>query len=509
MPSNKNSSRDVSLRQVLPHAKFLGASDIRVASCCGDSRGCLPGDLFAAMEGARCDGHDYADEAVANGASAILGERLLPLGVPQCLVRDSREAFAQVCQALAGQPAERMTVIGVTGTLGKTTTALLIANILKAAGAQVGVLGSLGYCDSREVAPARNATPRPPELADWLSRMHGAGCTHAVVEVSSEALAQRRLGGVRFDAVVLTNVRRDHLDVHRTPENYLRAKQRLFQHLKPHGFCVLNADDRGSRPILDDLSHPALTVGVDQPANVTAAVVERNKSEQTFLLTAGRETAVVRTPLVGDHMMADCLAAVAVGLGLGVDLLTTVRGLESAPPIPGRLERVECGQPFGVFVDAARTPDALAATLRALRGVTPGRLLCVYGAEGQRNRSFRPLLGRAVERYADWGIITNDNPRRESPRKIAHDLLDGYRCPANAHVLPDRAAAIAYALNKARIGDTVLIAGKGTDDYQIVGGERRRFDDRAVAQRWLYDVGAQKEYTHERPAIFRMADYVN
>lgn len=486
MPSTNQQPQGVSLRRLLPRAKILGANDIRVVSCSSDSRGCLPGDLFVAMEGARCDGHDYAEEAVANGATAILGERLLPLGVPMCLVDNSREAFARVCQALAGNPAERMTVIGVTGTLGKTTTSLLIANILKAAGAQVGVLSSLGYCDSREVDRAQGATPRPAELADWLARMHAAGCTHAVVEVSSKALAQHRIAGVRFDAVVLTNIRRNHLELHGTPENYVRAKRRIFEHLKPHGFCVLNADDRGSRGILDELAHPTLTVGADREANLTAAIVERHKSEQTFLLTAGRETAAVRTPLVGDHFLADCLAAVAVGLGLGVDLLTAVQGLESAPPIPGRLERVECGQPFGVFVDAARTPDALAATLRALRSVTSGRLLCVYGAEGQRSRSLRPLLGRAVERYADWGVITSDNPRRESPRKIAHDLLDGYRYPGAAHVLPDRAAAIEYALNKARPGDTVLIAGKGAEDFQIVGGRRLAFDDRAVARRWLY-----------------------
>jgi UDP-N-acetylmuramoyl-L-alanyl-D-glutamate--2,6-diaminopimelate ligase len=509
MPSSSTYAQGVSLRQVLPEATFLGAGDIQAASCCDDSRGCRPGDLFAALEGARCDGHDYADEALANGASAILGERLLPLGVPMCLVRDSREAFGRVCQALAGHPAERMTVIGIAGTLGKTTTSLLIANILEAAGAQVGVLGSLGYCDSQEAAPARETTPRPTEMADWLARMHAAGCTHAVIEVSSEALAKRRLAGLRLDAAVLTNVRRDHSDFHGTPENYVRAKRRLFEHLKPSGFCVLNADDRGSRPILNELSHPTLTVGLEQPADLTAAIVERHKSEQTFLLTAGRETAAVRTPLVGDHFAADCLTAVAVGLALGVDLPTAVRGLESARSIPGRLERLECGQPFGVFVDAARTPDALAATLRALREVTSGRLLCVYGAEGQRNRSQRPLLGRAVERYADWGVITSDNPRRESPLRIAHDILDGYRCPASAHLLPDRKKAIEYALNKARTGDTVLIAGKGAEGFQIVGAARREWNDREVARRWLYEAGAHKEFGGERASVLRMADFLN
>jgi UDP-N-acetylmuramoyl-L-alanyl-D-glutamate--2,6-diaminopimelate ligase len=498
----------VSLRELLPEAKLLGG-DVHVTSCCGDSRGCRPGDLFAAMEGARCDGHDYADEAIAKGAAAILGERLLPLGVPMAMVRDSREAFGRVCQRLAGNPGERMTVIGVTGTLGKTTTSLLIANILEAAGARVGILGSLGYCDSREAAPAEEATPHSAVLADWLARMHGAGCTHAVVEVSSEALAKRRIAGLRFDAAVLTNIRNGDLALHGTQENYVRGTRRLFEHLKPGGFGVLSADDRGSRPILNDLSHPVLTFGMDNEANLTAAVVEQHRSEQTFLMTAGRDSTAVRTPLVGDHFTADCLAALAVGLALGVDLHTAVRGLESVRSIPGRLERLECGQPFGAFIDAARTPDALTSTLRALRSVTPGRLLCVFGAEGERNRAARPLLGRAVERYADWGVVTSDNPRREAPLQIAHDILDGYRCPASAHILPDRKEAIQYALNKARAGDTVLIAGKGTESFQLIGGKRRAWSDREVALRWLYDVGARKEFDSDRPAILRMMDYVN
>ncbi|MBW3600276.1 MAG: UDP-N-acetylmuramyl-tripeptide synthetase, partial [Planctomycetes bacterium] len=430
MPAITTHTRGVSLRRVLPEAKILGAEDIEVHACCSDSRGCQPGDLFVAMEGARCDGHDYAEEALAGGAAAIIGERLLPFGAPMALVRDSREAFGRVCHALAGDPSEQMTVIGVSGSAGKTTTALLIANILEAAGARVGAMTSLGNCDSLDAAHATGRSPRPAELASWLARMHAAGCTHAVVEISHEALVKRHIAGLRLDAAVLTNVRRSQSNQANAWENHLRAQRRLFEHLKPRGFCVLNADDRGSRPILDQLSHPALTIGLDQPANVTGAIVERHASEQTFLLTAGRESAAVRTPLIGDHFTADCLTAVAAGLALGVDLPTAVRGLEAVKAVPGRLERLECGQPFGVFVDAARTPDALASTLRTLRSVTAGRLLCVFGAEGQRNRDRRPLLGRAVERYADWGIITSDNPRRESPLQIAHDVLDGYKVRA-------------------------------------------------------------------------------
>jgi UDP-N-acetylmuramoyl-L-alanyl-D-glutamate--2,6-diaminopimelate ligase len=315
-------------------------------------------------------------------------------------------------------------------------------------------------------------------------------------------LARRQTAGIELDAAVLTNVRRDHLDEHGSLLNYRRAKGRIFKQLKPHGFAVLNADDPASRHFLSKLECPVLTVGMKNPAELTARVIERCLGEQTFLLTAGNESVPVCTRMIGDQHVENCLAAAAVGLVFGLDLETVVRGLEKVDRVPGRMERLECGQPFGVFVDGARTPDALAAGLQTLRQVTEGRVICVYGAPGERAVETRPLLGRAAERYAHTTIITNDNPRHEDSLSIAHDILDGYQHPERARLLPDRAKAIAWALDQARPGDAVLIAGKGSEAFQLVGNTRRPFDDREIACRRLY--GAEP-IDDERPAIVPFA----
>ena len=491
----------ISLREVFPQARIFGSCDIRVSSCCIDPKRCRPGDLFVALQSAHHDGHDAAMEAVRRGAHAVLAERPVPVQAPLCIVPDSREAYGRLCHRLAGDPAERLRTIGVTGTNGKTITSLLIASVLKAAQQPTGSMTTIAYDDGCEQAAASQTTPGAPKLAHWLARMAVTGCANAVLELSSRALAQKRVAGVAFDMAVLTNVRRDHLDYHGSLLNYRRAKARLFEQLKPGGVAVVNADDPASKFVLRDLDRPVLTFGMRAPAELSALVVERHAGEQTFLITAGMETVAVQTRMFGDHHVYNCLAAAAIGLAVGLDLTTVARGLELLEGVPGRLEPIACGQPFGVYVDYARTPDTLAVALKTLRRVTSGRLICVFGADAQRDPSQRPLLGRAVERYADLGVITNDNPRWERPLLIAHDIIDGYDRPARAHVLPDRAEAIRWALSQAQPGDTVLIAGKGDRAIQVVGDRRRPFDDREVARRWLYDVAAGIDYEPEQEQI--------
>ena len=479
----------VSLRHLLPSAEFHGARDIRVTSCAGDSRICRPGDLFVALEGTRHDGHDFARHAAARGASAVLAERALPLGgLPTCIVPDTRKAYGQLCQALAGNPSHRLKVIGVTGTNGKTTTAALIAGVLEAAGCRTGIIGTLGYYDGVDVQPAVLTTPSAPMLATWLARMEANGCTHAVVEVSSHALSQARIAGIELDCGCVTNVRRDHLDYHGSLANYRSAKARLFDYLTPDALAVLNADDAVASSFLSLLDRPTLTVGLRAAAEITGALVERFKSEQTFLLSAGSDTVAVRTQMIGDHHIQNCLMAAAVGFGYGFDLATVVRGLESVGHVPGRLERIECGQPFGLFVDYAHTPHALCSALDALRDVTQRRLICVFGAGGERDTMKRPLMGRAVEKRADVVIVTTDNPRHENPETIVYDILAGCERPSQVELIADRAEAIHRALRLAEPGDCVLIAGKGHEAEQIIGNERRSFDDRDVARSWLYNV---------------------
>jgi UDP-N-acetylmuramoyl-L-alanyl-D-glutamate--2,6-diaminopimelate ligase len=478
--------RGINLSQLLPEA-VLPSGEIVVSSCCADSRVCRRGDLFVALPGTANNGHDHVAEAVANGARSVLaGHPVADCAVPVCYVDDVADAYGRLCQALAGNPTLRLKTIGVTGTNGKTTTTYLIASVLAAAGYKTGVIGTLGYFDGDEWADASWTTPPANVLASWMARMVANGCSHAVMEVSSHALDQQRVAGVDFDAACVTNVRRDHLDYHGTLRRYRKAKARLFEHLAPEGFAIVNIDDPVAESLLTQIDGPVLSVGIEGAAEITANVVERFVSEQTFLLSAGDETHVVRTPLIGAHNVTNCLLAAAVGMVYSIDLPTIVGGLQAIERIPGRLERVECGQPFAVFVDYAHTPDALSASLSTLREVTRGRLICVFGAGGDRDKSKRGMMGRAVEAESDLAVVTSDNPRGEAPRAIVAQILAGCRRPAAMQTIVDRREAIEWALAQARAGDCVLIAGKGHETYQIIGNRQFEFDDREVARRWLY-----------------------
>jgi UDP-N-acetylmuramoyl-L-alanyl-D-glutamate--2,6-diaminopimelate ligase len=433
--------------------------------------------LFVALGGGHHDAHQLIGEAIARGAAAVLcQEERKEADVPLCLVPNARDAYGRICQALAGNPSFRLRAIGIAGTNGKTTTSCLVASVLSTADYRVGVLGTLGYLDGETIEPATHTTPPPDRLATFLARMVAHGCSHAVMEVSSRAIVESRVAGMRFDAVCVTNISRDHLENQPAIQDYRPGKSKLFDHLAPEGFAVVNIDDPVARAWLRHVDGPALSVGIHGEAEITATLLEQFPSEQTFLLTAGSETVPVRTEMIGTHHVYNCLTAAAVGLAYGIELTTVVRGLEAVRYVPGRLERIECGQPFGVFVDYARTPDALAACLQALRKVTAGRLICVFGARGERDCGKRPLLGRAVENAADRAVVTSDNPRGEDPQDIIAQILDGFQHPQDARVIADRGEAIRWALAEARPGDCVLVAGKGDEDEQ---------NDRQVAHEWL------------------------
>jgi UDP-N-acetylmuramoyl-L-alanyl-D-glutamate--2,6-diaminopimelate ligase len=485
--------RGISLGDLLPEARFHGGTDICVTSCCSDPNRVERGDLFAVLSEATESVQFDLAAAVSRGASAVLCEQPLAADLPLCVVPNARAAYGRVCQSLAGNPSQRMRVIGVTGTNGKTTVTTLITSILRAARHPTAAIGIPALDNTLETPECRFQTRTAAELARGLANAESEGCSHAVVEVSSEALSEYRTAGVDLDAAVLTNVRRDHLDLHGSLRNYRTVKGRLLTQLTGEGFAVINADDPASNFYLRELDNPVLTVGQKCPAELMATVLERHRSEQTILLEAGNDTIPIRTRMIGDHHVTNCLLAAAVGLVYRVDLPTIVRGLEEVQHIPGRLERIECGQPFSVFVDYARTPDTLAAGLRALRRVTSGRVICVYGAQGDCEKAQRPLLGRVAERCADVSVITSNNPGDEPPLGIAHDTLDGYERPARAHVMPGRERAIVWALEQAEPGDSVLIAGKGDEWGQRIGDEYRPFDDRQLVRDWLYDDAAQEE----------------
>ena len=441
------------------------------------------GDLFVALDSAHT-GSDSIAEAIARGSAGVLCDRPLPeANIPVCLVSNAREAYGLICQALAGHPSDVLKIIGVTGANGKTTTSCLIAGVLAHAGNKVGLLSRLGYFDGEDVEYAAVPTPPPDRLASVLARMVRNGCSHAVMDVSDRALEQSLVAGVCYDAACVTNM---------SGENGLR----LFDHLRGEGLMVVNADDPASAGCLRQIDGPALTVGISSTAEITGTPIEQFPSEQTFLITAGSDTMPVRTQMIGRHHIYNCLTAAAVGLAYGIDLPRIVRTLEAAKHVPGRLERIECGQPFSVFVDYAHTPDALAGCLQTLRSVIQGRLICVFGAESGGRESAESdaaestlrLLGRVLEQASDAAILTSGNPPCKNQAAIVQDLLSGFTRPDHAEIILQRRAAIHRALSLAQTGDCVLIAGKGYETLEIEDVENLPPDDRRIASDWLYEV---------------------
>ncbi|MEX0642431.1 MAG: UDP-N-acetylmuramoyl-L-alanyl-D-glutamate--2,6-diaminopimelate ligase [Pirellulales bacterium] len=457
----------VSLRELLAdEVRGPLAADLRAASCTSDWRQVRPGDVFVAITDAEDDGHDGASVAAESGAAAVVCERPLPVfNIPQFVVADSRSAYGRLCQALVGDPSQQMKVIGVTGTSGKTTVSRLLTSIFRAAGAAAGNLDSFGYWDGWEDRPALDGPLSPPMLARSLAEMSATGVRHAVVEISSRDLSQAALAGVRLDAVCMTHVGRDHLDWHGSVQNYRRAKKRVFEQLATEGVAVLNADDPVCVEMLCELDRPMLTFGLKKPAEISAEIIEQHVNEQTFVLTTGDESVGVRTELVGEHHIYNCLAAATMGLAYGIDLTTVARGLEAVDRLPGRMERIMGGQEFALFVDAAQSPDTLRATLRAARQVTRGRVICVFGAPGEQEIEQRQVMGRVVGSMADVAVVTTNAPRGEDARMICLQVRSGFADLSRPQIVLDRTAAIAHAMQLARAGDTVVIAGMGERPY--------------------------------------------
>ena len=487
------------LTEILPGGRLFGADEVWFSSCTSDVRNCREGDVYVAIVSEQGDGHMAVAEAVREGVAALVTERLVPAqSIPQYIVPDTRTAYAQMCHALSGFPSRRLNVVGVTGSEGKTTTTCLIQSMIRTASLHSGILNALGYCDGTKTTPAEEATPGPALMADYLARMRAGGCSHAVLELSNQAIVQRQTAGIELDVACVTQWEEADLASSGNPEDFRRMKAHIFEHLRPEGLVVLNADDPTCRAFEEELHHPVLTFGMEHPAAVTATLVERVASEQTFLLEWGTETIPVRTHLVGDHHIYNCLAAAAVGLAYGIELETIARGLERVDRVPGHLERIECGQPFSLFVDGSHTPAALRSGLQTLRETTQRRLICVFGAAGERDQEARPHLGRVAAEYADSLIVTDDNPAREDSVAIIEDILRGIPAEIDVKIELDRASAIEIALSQAEVGDCVLIAGRGHQSWQVVGSRRFPFDDREVARhclragRWGESLGGER-----------------
>jgi UDP-N-acetylmuramoyl-L-alanyl-D-glutamate--2,6-diaminopimelate ligase len=448
-----------------------------------DSRAVVPGSLFVAIPGAKKDGAEFAEEAVRRGAAAVVATRvfypLLP--VPLAVVPDARLALSRIAARFHGDPSRRLNVIGVTGTNGKTTTTFLLRAVLEAARDKSGLLGTVYNILGDKPVASHMTTPDAETIQSSLAEMVGRGCRSCAMEVSSHALAQERARDVRFAAAILTNVTRDHMDYHATFEDYRGTKARLFEMLPPRGVACVNADDPSADFFRSRTAARIVAYGLEH-GEVRARIVDSSIHGLRFVIRFREGVELeIASPLIGRHNVYNMLSAAACLYAMGYDLEPIRAGFESMRAVPGRLEEVSLSQDFKVFVDYAHTPDALERVLAALRPMTPGRLWVVFGCGGDRDRGKRPLMGTAVERYSDRFVITSDNPRSEEPERIAEEIEAGLASRDRHEVVLDRRAAIRRAVMEARTGDTVLIAGKGHEDYQIVKGEVLPFDDRVVA----------------------------
>ncbi|MFZ2641820.1 MAG: UDP-N-acetylmuramoyl-L-alanyl-D-glutamate--2,6-diaminopimelate ligase [Verrucomicrobiia bacterium] len=482
------------LIEVLSGAEVDGPVDRDVIAIHYDSRRVTPESLFVALPGLKTDGHKFIEHAVKRGAVAVLVEKPVTAIRRATVIRvpDAREAMARLAAQFHGHPDRRMKVIGITGTNGKTTTAFMVQHILKEAGIKTGLIGTVRYEIGERVIPASRTTPEAVELHEMMAQMVRQNCGAVVMEVSSHSLDQKRVLGIDFDVVVFTNLTQDHLDYHKTMDNYFEAKSILFKSLSSNGkigMAVINVDDpRGRELVAMPLKAAKLTYGIENEAMVRGRMLAVNCVGLKFEVATPKGEDRISLPLFGRYNVANALGALGACMTLGVKLPTMARALKSLPAVPGRLERVDCGQPFQVFVDYAHTDDALKNMLTTLRESTTKRLLVCFGCGGNRDTRKRELMGRVASQLADFSVLTSDNPRKEEPRAIISQIEEGFSDAGSAgkyEVVEDRREAISRVLAMAEEGDIVVIAGKGHETYQEFADTVISFDDREVAREYL------------------------
>jgi UDP-N-acetylmuramoyl-L-alanyl-D-glutamate--2,6-diaminopimelate ligase len=482
------------LLEALSDKRVVGTVPATVHGLTADSRKVERGDCFVAVPGFKQDARRFIPDAVARGAGLVVteGEAVPGVGVAQVLVPATRPALAHLAAAYYGHPSRALTLVGITGTNGKTTTSYLVDALLRAAG-PTGILGTIQYVVGDEVRPAGQTTPEALDIEAMLATMRDRGVKGVAMEVSSHALALSRVDGLAFDVAVFTNLTQDHLDFHGTLEEYGRAKRRLFELLagSPKGrrTAVVNGDDAWGARMVAGLELDVLSFGLATGNRVRAVRWTSSLDGIHMRVETPRGAIDVESPLIGEHNVMNLLGAVGVGVALGLQPAAIARALAGVSAVPGRFERVRAGQPFLVIVDYAHTPDALERVLTTARKITTGRLGVVFGCGGDRDRTKRPIMGEIAARLADRTWITSDNPRSESEGAIIEEIAIGVRrvCaePDRYAMVADRRAAIFEALSWAAAGDAIVIAGKGHETYQIVGADILPFDDRAVARNIL------------------------
>ncbi len=466
-----------------------GAADVEIKGLAYDSRQVRPGWLFVALPGEHADGRAFVADAVARGAVAVLSEAAEPPGrkIAHVVVADARQAAAEAAGAYHRHPSRRLALAGVTGTNGKTTTTYMIRQALEDAGLRPGLVGTVEYRIGERVIPASRTTPQALDLQAMLDQMAQAGCRSAAMEVSSHAVAQKRVWGIELDVAVFTNLTHDHLDYHRTMEAYFEAKADLFRALgrgEKKGAAAINIDDAWGRRLLGLVPPgvPVLTYGCAVDASVRADGVRLAASGSAFRLVTPAGSAEVRLRLLGRYNVSNALAAAAACAAMGLTPEATAQSLGRLGAVPGRLESFASPAGFSVFVDYAHTDDALSNVLTTLREITAGRLIVVFGCGGNRDRTKRPAMGAVAAQLADYSILTSDNPRKESPAAIIAEIRGGFGDRRHFDVVEDRAEAIRRGVGMARAGDAVLVAGKGHEPFQEFANTVVPFDDREVVR---------------------------
>ena len=476
------------LRELLKDLEILACQadlDTEIGGVSYDSRRTRPGDLFVAIPGFETDGHRYIPKAIEKGAAAVLCERAPAEGTPFVRIQDCRLGLALVSRAFFGNPAGEMTLIGFTGTSGKTSSTQILKHVLESRlGAKVGLIGTNGNMIGDELLHAERTTPESYELHALFRRMADAGCSHVVMEVSSHSLTLERVAGLCFDVAVFTNLSQDHLDLHGTMEEYAAAKKKIFSQCRAG--CV-NLDDGRAGFMTEGLRCPVFGYSAREGVgDLHAEEIALDASGVRFTLVRGTERVPTRLAIPGMFSVYNALSVAAAGLCLGLSLSDCAEGLATAAGVKGRMEAVPTDGDYSILIDYSHKPDALEKALKTLRPVTRGRLICLFGCGGDRDRVKRPIMGGIAAENADLVIVTSDNPRTEEPEAIIGDILDGLRGTSTpVKVICDRVEAIGWAIDNVAPGDVILLAGKGHEDYQEIGHEKHHMDEREIVADYL------------------------
>ena len=481
------------LSQVLKNIPLVGAidNDVEITNIAYDSRRIIPGSLFVCIKGYQTDGHQYVENAIQSGAVAVLVQDHMELSAVCCLkTPDTRKALAMAAANFYGHPEQKLSVVAVTGTNGKTTVTTLVKSILEYAGKTVGLIGTNANMIGETVLPTERTTPESLELFELFAQMVAAGVTHVVMEVSSHSLFLHRVFGIQFAAAVFTNLTQDHLDFHETMENYYLAKRMLFDVCDK---AIVNIDDAYGRRIADDISCPCITYGIDEAADFKAQELRISSRGVIFDLPVGEETLSVRLGIPGKFSVYNGLAAFVASLALDVPVDKAIDALLMAKGVPGRAETVYTRTDYTIIIDSAHTPDGLENIIGTVQEFAQGRVITVFGCGGDRDPVKRSIMGEVAGRLSDYCVITSDNPRTEDPMSIIRQIEAGMKkTTCDYTIIENRREAIRFAMENAEPGDCILLAGKGHETYQIIGKEKRHFDEREVIRDILAQMTEEK-----------------